>query len=290
MLKELRFFLCLAALTTAVAAGAAPEGRPAGKSGYTLFSPTPHELMRELSTDRPDQTESPHTVDAGHWQIELDFLKYTTDRDKSGGGEVRTRELSVVPINLKVGLLNHVDLQFVLDPYVSVKVEDRIADTTDKASGLGDFTTRLKINFWGNDGGPTAFALMPYVKWPLSASSLRNGETESGVIAILGFELPGGWGSAVMTEVDFVSDGMGGYDTEWVNSITFAHEVSAKTSGYIELFTVSGNAAGFKTQVQLDLGLTYAVSDTAQLDFGCNIGVTESAPDIQPFIGFSRRF
>ncbi|MBL9218279.1 MAG: hypothetical protein JNG82_07315 [Opitutaceae bacterium] len=27
-----------------------------------------------------------------------------------------------------------------------------------------------------------------------------------------------------------------------------------------------------------------------QLDLGCNFGVTHSAPDYQPFIGFSRRF
>ena len=148
----------------------------------------------------------------------------------------------------------------------------------------------LKINFWGNDGGKTAFAMMPFVKWPLSASNIRNGETEGGVIFILGYELPAGWGSAVMTEVDFVSDGTGGYDTEWVNSITFSHGLTEKLGGYIELFTVTSGAAGFKWQGQLDLGFTYAVSANTQLDFGCNFGVTKSAPDYQPFVGISRRF
>ncbi len=271
---------------------AAATGLAAGtdKAGYTLFQPTPAAELRELSTDRPDQTESPYTVDAGHWQIEADLVNYTSDHDRSGGGDVRTKDLSLATLNLKAGLTNRVDLQLMIDPYVSSKAEDRVAGTTAKASGFGDVTTRLKVNFWGNDGGPTAFAVMPFVKWPLSASGVRNGETEGGVIFILGYELPQGWGSAVMTEVDWVSDGAGGHDTEWINSITFAHNIASKLGGYVELFTVAGNAAGFKTQVQLDFGLTYAVSDNTQLDLGCNFGVTKSAPDYQPFVGVSRRF
>lgn len=245
---------------------------------------------REMSTDRPDQTESPHTVDAGHWQLETDLLNYTRDRDRSGGGEVLTRDLSVAALNLKYGLTSRMDLQLMIDPYVSSRVKDRVAGTADQVAGFGDITTRMKINFWGNDGGPTAFAIMPFVKWPLSASGIRNGRTEGGVIFILGYALPGGWGSAVMTEVDSVSDGAGGRDTEWINSITFAHDLTAKLGGYVELFTVASNAPGTKWRGQFDVGLTYALTDNIQLDAGCNFGLTRSAPDFQPFVGFSRRF
>ncbi len=43
------------------------------KSRYHLFNPTPVGRMREMSTDRPDKTESPYTVDAGHFQWEMDL-------------------------------------------------------------------------------------------------------------------------------------------------------------------------------------------------------------------------
>jgi hypothetical protein len=36
--------------------------------------------MREMSTDRPDLTESAYTVDAGHFQVEMDVVRYTYDR------------------------------------------------------------------------------------------------------------------------------------------------------------------------------------------------------------------
>ena len=266
------------------------EASAASKSGFTLIAPTPPELMRELSTDRPDQTESPYTVDAGHFQVELDFFNYTHDRDTSGGNDLRIQDLRVGPFNLKVGLLNQVDLQFVVDPYVRSKVEDRLVGTARKTSGFGDLTTRLKINLWGNDGGTTAFGLMPFIKWPLSASEVRNGETEGGLIVPFAIALPGGWGLGAMTEVDFVSDGAGGHDTEFLNSITFSHDVTEKLGGYVEFVGVTGDSRGFKWQGQFDLGFTYAVAADTQLDLGCNFGVTESAPDYQPFVGLSRRF
>lgn len=44
---------------------ATQEPVPPDKRNYTLFNPTPTAQMREMSTDHPDKTESPYTVDAG---------------------------------------------------------------------------------------------------------------------------------------------------------------------------------------------------------------------------------
>jgi len=267
------------------------EKRTANKSAFTLFNPTPADLMRDLSTDRPDQTESAYTVDAGHFQVEMDFVNYTHDRNTDGGADVRSRAWVFAPLNLKLGLLNRVDVQLMLDSRVRTKVEDRVARTMSKASGFGDVTTRLKVNLWGNDGGKTALALMPFVKWPLSASNLRNGRTEGGLIVPLAVELAEGWGMGVMTELDFVRNGTNtGYDREWVNSITFGHDLNDKVGCYLEFFTVTGSARGFKWQGQVDVGVTYALKANVQLDAGCNFGVTKSAPDFQPFIGIAYRY
>src|SRR3712207_1476254 len=94
------------------APGQAPAA--ADKRGFTLFNPTPRELMREMSTDRPDTTESAYTVDAGHVQFELSFFDYARNDDAG----VRVESLAVLPSNVKVGLLNNVDVQFVFTPYL----------------------------------------------------------------------------------------------------------------------------------------------------------------------------
>jgi hypothetical protein len=56
-------FLSVAVLAVPVLAEEPAVG-VVDKSQFHLFNPTPKALMRELSTDRPDQTESPYTVDA----------------------------------------------------------------------------------------------------------------------------------------------------------------------------------------------------------------------------------
>lgn len=277
--------VCPAWALAAPAMDASPD-----KSNYHLFNPTPREFLREMSTDRPDQTESPYSVDAGHFQVELDFVNALFDRDRSGGRDVRSEVWGVAPLNLKVGLLNNVDLQVVLDPYVRVRVTDRVSHTVDKGSGFGDLQTRLKVNFWGNDGGRSAVGMMPFVKWPLPESDLRNGKMEGGVLFPFSVDLGRGWGLGGMTEFDFVADGSGEYDTEFINSITLGRDLTEKLGAYAEFFTVASSAPGFDWQGQVGAGWTYALREDVQLDWGCNFGVTRSAPDYNPFVGLSFRF
>jgi hypothetical protein len=268
------------------------QGQPkADKSSYSLFNPTPRASLREMTTDRPDQTESAYTVDAGHFQVEMDVVSAVFDSDRSGGRDVRATVWGIAPLNLKLGLLNNLDMQFMLEPYGYSRVKDRVAGTVDEASGFGDLQTRLKVNLWGNDDGTTALAIMPFVKWPLSASSLRNGKTEGGVIIPLAVGLPGGWAMGLMTEFDFLRNaGNDGYDTEFVNSITFGHDIIGNLGGYVEFFSTVSSSGDADWQGQADVGFTYAVNDNTRFDFGCNFGVTKSAPDFNPFIGLSWRY
>ena len=271
-------------IATVASAGSGEKGT------FHIFNPTPRDQMRDLSTDRPDQTESPYTVDAGHFQMEMDFANGVMDRDRSGGGDVRSQIWGFGGVNLKAGLLNNVDIQFVLDGYVDSRVKDRVTGSVTDDSGFGDVQTRLKINLWGNDGGATAFGIMPFINWPLSQSSLRNGYTEGGVIFPLAVELPRGWGMGLMTEVDFVRDEGGGHDTEYFNTITFGHDIAGNLGGYVEfaaLFTPESDA---QWQGQVGVGFTYGLNANTQFDLGCNFGVTRVAPDFNPFVGITRRF
>lgn len=288
-LTSRRFTLVMGALAAALTTPSQAANEPApDKSAYTLFNRTPEAHLRELSTDRPDLTESPYTVDAGWWQLESDIVAITRDHEKSAGVDLKATAFSIASINLKVGLTNNIDLQTVIESYTYVKVTDRIGGTSASVSGFGDVTSRLKINFWGNDGGPTAFALMPFVKWPTNTHNLGNNSVEGGLIAPLAFELPGGWGCGVMTELDFVRNETDtGYATDWVNTITFSHDLSEKTGFYVELATTLTRGADLAS---FDCGLTYGATKHLQFDVGANIGLTRATEDLTVFVGVSARF
>lgn len=278
----------LSALTAVVASPAI--ARTSDASSYSLINPTPREALRELSTDRPDKTESPYSVDAGHLQIELDFANYTRDRDRSGG-DIRTETIGVAPVNLKFGLTGSTDLQLLIDPYIRQIVTDRSTGARDRIAGVGDVTLRLKRNLWGNDGGATALALMPFVKLPTASNGIGNGAVEFGLIVPLAIGVSERIGIGLMTEVDIVEqlDGRG-YAPTFINSATVALGLTDRLGLYTELFAERSAERGARWNVTGDVGLTYAISDNIQLDGGVNLGLTDAADDLNLFVGLSRRF
>ena len=131
---------------------------------------------------------------------------------------------------------------------------------------------------------------MPYVKFPTSQDEIGNEHVEGGFIVPLSVSLPAGWDSTVMTELDILRDGNNaGYHAEFVNTITFAHDIYGPLGGYVEFFSLVDTDGG-EWIGTVDGGLTYAVTPDFQLDAGINVGVTRSAPDINPFVGLSVRF
>src|SRR5438552_9422419 len=113
-------FVLLAPTMLAVAAGVEPPsaGKPAvDKSVFNLFNPTPAEHLRAMDTDGPGSTESPYTVDAGHFQVEMTLVGYTSDRQSFDGVTQRFEAWAIAPMNLKIGLLNRLDAQLLLEPY-----------------------------------------------------------------------------------------------------------------------------------------------------------------------------
>ena len=256
------------------------------KSTYSLFNPTPDGALRDMSTDRPDKTESAYTVDAGRIQIETDLLAYTRDREDG----FTTETLDIMPFNFKIGLTNDADLQIVYGSFSRVWVDGPLG-FNDSESGAGDLVIRLKRNIWGNDGGRTALAVMPFVKLPTSTFADANDDVEGGVIVPLAIDIGNGVGIGLMTEVDDLrSEVDGGYQPSFINSATASFELTQKLGMYVEIFTERSAETDAQTVVTFDTGLTYAVTDNLQLDVGANIGVTDVADDINVFAGMSRRF
>src|SRR5204862_4661468 len=115
-----------------------------------------------------------------HIQLEMTLVSYTYDRESSGGVTQRSAAWAFAPLVLKVGLFNRLDAQLVLEPYNRVVERENGSRVTGR--GFGDTSVRFKFNVWGNDDGRTAFAAMPYVKFPTSARSLGDEGIEGGLI------------------------------------------------------------------------------------------------------------
>jgi hypothetical protein len=271
----------LATLTSLFVLSLTVHAAEADKRAYTLTNPTPPALLRELSTDRPDATESPFTVDAGHAQVEMDFA--TVTRDRQGG--VRTTELAVAPFNVRLGLLHNVEAGLFLDPYVRATEQPRVGAKT-RVRGVGDTTLRLKYNFWGNDGGETAFGLIADVKLPTAARGLGNDKVEGALTLPIAVKLGAGWEMGAMTTLATAYDGSR-YRPVWANTVTVAHDLFEHVGAFWEITSQAGDGPHVCT---FDTGIAWQINRDLQLDGGANIGVSRSAPDVTWFAGVSRRF
>lgn len=230
--------------------------------------------LRPLSTDRPDTTESPRTVDPGHFQFEMEIASWTKDGDG--------REFTLGEINAKIGLGAASDLQLVLPLYSHVQGGD---------DGFGDAEIRLKYNLWGNDEGPTALAVMPFIKLPTARGDLGNGEVEGGLILPFGFEGLAGWDCAVMGELDLTADDDGdGHGLSVVTSATASHELPGNTGIFLEGVSVLATEGDSEWEAYFNTGMTWAVTPTWQLDGGIRVGLTHASADFTPFLGASTKF
>src|SRR5262249_12379624 len=91
-----------------------PDDEPADKSQYTLFNPTPANCLREFDPDRPDVTDSPFTVDAGHIQFESGLFSYALSRPDRQ--DVVTEEFDILDTNIRLGITNYAEIDLGVPP------------------------------------------------------------------------------------------------------------------------------------------------------------------------------
>jgi hypothetical protein len=260
-----------------------PASRPQ-KEGYTLFNPTPETLLRALNTDRPSVTEGPFTVDAGHFQWEMSLVEYTYDYDHG----TRTDGYNVAPFNLRVGLLNDVELDLILNPYQNIYTRSQTIST--HLAGIGDTQLRMKINLWGNDGGVTAFGLLPFVNFPTGYDGLSNHHVEAGLILPFAIQLPAGFGLGTMAEYDLHRNTANdGYGVDFVHSVTLGKEITEQLNIYIEYVGIAPIQTGNTYLAYFNTGVTYLLTQNIEVDMGINIGLSAHANDFTVFTGLSFR-
>lgn len=241
---------------------------------YDLFHPVPIEEMRELAADRPDVTESPITVDAGHIQIEASLYDYRAN----DGDEAH----SFGAVNFKLGLTDRSDLQFVFDTYTR---ED--LGSGGGGEGFSDLTLRYKYNLWGNDEGNTALAIFPFLKIP-TGGDLSNDQWEGGLIVPFGMSLSEGISLGLMAEVDYLFDeDSGDHHFEFLHSAALGFDLTERWGLYTEYY---GIITEEHYEAYLSGGFTYSVHENLTLDLGGSFGLNGEAEELGLFAGFTARY
>jgi hypothetical protein len=245
------------------------------KSGYHLFNPTPRDKMREFSIDRPDVTESPNTVDAGHFQFEGDVFKWLKNSRRNSEGT-----LFLWNGLYKIGLANKLDLQVGVELYnIDNDEEGNVSN-----KGYGNTTIRLKYNFWGNEGGTkTALGIIPYVKLPTSAVS---DQLQFGAGFPFSYGLNEKLDLGAQFQGDFFENEDNGYDFSYLQTIVIGGALVGKLDFYTEVAAIF---AAEDTIFTLNGGLIYNIAPNVKIDIAGNYGLVDQAYS-NAYLGLSFRY
>ncbi|WP_181243649.1 hypothetical protein [Chamaesiphon polymorphus] len=116
----------------------------------------------------------------------MSFANRAADEDGNA-----TDDFQFIATNLKVGLLNNVDLQVVVQPYSRSRIRlNSSSNQTLQTEGFGAIVARLKVNLYGNDTferpGDSALAVMPYISVPTVRDGVGGNFLEGGLIVPFG--------------------------------------------------------------------------------------------------------
>ena len=234
--------------------------------------------LGDISTDRPDVTESPYLMDKGFFQIEAGII---SQHDKPSA-DIKTSELAVPLILLRYGLAKNVELRAGID-YISSKVT--INDSSTSSDGLSPFFLGTKINLFHEKGSVPETALLLGVTLPFK----ENSEFQSEYIG-MAFRFAMQNTLSKRFSLSYNLGGLFGADSPGATgfySVSFGAVLVKRLTGFIELYGFLPEKSS--PDHRFDGGFTYLVMKNLQADVSGGLGISEESPDYFLGLGLSWR-
>ncbi len=236
---------------------------------------TNNKKLRDLSPDRPHQTESPITVDKKHVMLELDLLNYTKE---TAAGE-KFPVMGIGFFNLKVGIHKRMDLEVLSGAY---KMRMTDIGPVPKNRYLDDFTFRYKYNITGNDSGKFALVIMPILttnNFFVEKFEALNG----GLLLNAEWDLLGKYGLGYTGGISSFSFDPLFKQTQLFSTVSFDFKLIGPLRQFVEGSYRYNNTGSLTHNYSFDSGFTFTPKENWQLDCGFYYFIPEQKPFI--FVG-----
>jgi hypothetical protein len=242
------------------------------------------EDLRPFCADRPGKATPPCILDAGHLQLEVGL----GDANFQNGAGVHEDTYGLAATELRYGLTRRLEAELDWTPLILDRRKGSPHET-----GVGDLTLGVRWSMSDPDGpGGVAISLQPFVTAPTATNGLGAGGWTGGVRVPMSAPLPAGFSLGFAPEAD-VARNAEGHGTHLTGSaaVSVGHAVGDAISIGAELWgQVDDDPAGRTKQASFDLTFARAVGKAGQVDAGANFGLNAHTPEVEVYVGVSRRF
>jgi hypothetical protein len=243
---------------------------------------------RPLCADRPGLGTPACTVDPGRTVVELGGLDWTLDQDATQ----RSDTLIAGDLLVRHGVTPNLEVQVGWTAFGTVRTRDKATGTVTRSSGVGDVTLAARYNLSNPDGSGFSAAIMPYATLPTGGDAIGAGDWGAGLILPISYSLSDTIGIALTPAIDAAVDGdRNGRHLAYGSVIGLSAALSNSVSGALEVqMTRDEDPAGHTTQALAGLSFAWVTGDELQIDAGAVAGLNAASPDIELYLGITRRF
>jgi hypothetical protein len=268
--------------------------QPPDKCQYTLFNPTPVDQMRGMDIDRPSRTNTPHTIDAGHLQVETGIIDYSFYRGKYHGANTRSDTFGLGQFNFRLGVLDNLEINAVINSEDLLRNTDLLAHQSSRQNGFGDTVVGATLNLWGDESGDTVWAtalgIQPQFKIPTARENIGNGHGELFVGLPFAVNLPAGFHLGFQSTLSWERNSQNnGETTGWQNSIAVDRAFFDRFDVYVEYWSHVSTEHHQMSQQTINVGVTISLTDNLAVDTGVDFGLNRATTTIECLAGFSFR-
>lgn len=237
--------------------------------------------LRDVCADRPGKATPPCILDAGHSQIEIGLADAVFRRGHGAHETLTTLGAS----EIRFGLTPNLEAEVSWAPLIV----DHIRGASDR-TGSGDLTVGLRRALTAPGADGAAVSIQGFVTAPTATHGLGGGWT-GGARLPVSAPLSKTLSLGLTPEVDVVRNASGGGAHLAASNAVSLGRTFGKASFGVEAWgAVDDDPSGRTYQASADLTAALLVGDSVQLDAGANVGLNRNTPDLELYLGFSRRF
>lgn len=241
---------------------------------------------RPLCANRPGKGSPPCVLDQGRFQVETSAIDVT--RDRAAG--VTTTTTLYGDLALRYGLTPRLELELAVSPYVRVRES---GSGGGRISGAGDLTLTFRQSLANPDGSGVSIALQPFVTAPTGRDGIGAPSWRGGVALPVSISLDDATGLGFTPQVQAAPDATGdGTHLAASLAVGISRSLGA-VSLAAELWAQRDqDPSGHTTSASLDLSAAWIpqAAPDLQLDLGVYRGLNRDIPDLEAYVGLSRRF
>jgi hypothetical protein len=235
-----------------------------------------------IVTDRPGYADSSQVVGKSRFQVESSVA---VERDNNDSIKYRTFS---TPFLLRYGVSDTVEIRYESDGRLVQRARDSLTGFSQTERGYADSTLGLKWHFMDQRGNAPSSALLLNADLGTGSKQFRGEGVRPFAKVAMEWDLPADYSIGITPGIGLDRNESGGHFANAQFNISLGKSLTDRLHGFIEVASPRiAKARNGGTQMAVDTGVSYLLSNSVQIDTAIVRGLNHKTPETMLAVGLS---